>query len=100
MSRSPEAHQMNQNKDPTYFTDGKYLNADMQKKISTRLKKSIPYPTLKRWRKQLKIFADADGLYTESDLDGLIGLGQWLQRGGKVKPYADRFIKHIDTIEV
>jgi hypothetical protein len=86
---------MKQNPHPDYFTSGKWTVRDLLHHIHTQTGRKVPYPTIKRWRKHLDIEPDAEMLYTDCDLDGLVALARWLSRGGKVKPFALRFKQFI-----
>ena len=86
---------MHSNKDPTYFLVSKWTIADITYFIHSKTCRQVPYSTLKRWRKHLEIYPDENLLYTDCDRDSLLSLAQWLQRGGRVKPFADRFKQFI-----
>lgn len=86
---------MNSNKDPTYFLASKWTIADITHFIYSKIRRRVPYSTLKRWRHHLEIYPDEDFLYTDCDRDSLLALAQWLNRGGRVKPFADRFKQFI-----
>jgi hypothetical protein len=86
---------MKRNSSPDYFTSGKWTVRDLLHHIHTQTGRKVPYPTIKRWRKHLDIEPDSEMLYTDCDLDGLVALARWLDRGGKVKPFATRFKQFI-----
>jgi hypothetical protein len=87
---------MERNPSPDYITSGKWRVRDLLHHIHIHIQtgRKVPYPTIKRWRKHLDIDPDSDMLYTDCDLDGLVVLARWLDRGGKVKPFATRFKLH------
>jgi hypothetical protein len=78
---------MNQNKDPAYFTTGRYTAADLRHLLQRTRQRPVPRETLKYWRKCLGIYPDAINLYTACDLDLLKGLVLWLNRGGTIRQY-------------
>ena len=86
---------MHLNKDPTYFLISKWTIADITYFIHSKTCRQVPYSTLKRWRQHLGIYPDENLLYTDCDRDSLLSLAQWLKRGGRVKPFADRFEQFI-----
>lgn len=80
---------------PNYFTAGKWTVRDLLHHIYSKTGRRVPYPTIKRWRKHLDIEPDPEMLYTDCDRDGLVALARWLDRGGRVKPFATRFKQYI-----
>jgi hypothetical protein len=64
---------MNRNKDPAYFTDGRYSASDLRHLLQRIRKRPVPRETLKYWRKCLGIYPDEFNLYTACDLDLLKG---------------------------
>jgi glutathione S-transferase len=86
---------MKPNPDPAYFLAAKWTIADITHFIHRQTKRRVSYSTLKRWRNHLGIYPDENLLYSDCDRDGLVALARWLDRGGKVKPFATRFKQFI-----
>ena len=86
---------MKPNKDPTYFVAAKWTVADLTHFLHAKTNRRVPYSTLKRWRQQLGIYPDENLLYSDCDRDGLLGLARWIARGGRVKPYAQRYAAFV-----
>ena len=78
---------MSQNKDPAYFTNGRYTAADLRHLLHRIRKRPVPRDTLKYWRRCIGIYPDHLNLYTACDLDLLKGLVTWLNRGGTIRQY-------------
>jgi hypothetical protein len=88
---------MNRNKDPAYFTDGRYSASDLRHLLQRIRKRPVPRETLKYWRKCLGIYPDEFNLYTACDLDLLKGLVTWLNRGGTIRQYESQLHQRMQN---
>jgi hypothetical protein len=90
---------MKPNQSPGYLTQGKHTASDLRHLLQRIRGRPVPAVTLKKWRYHLGIEPDHDLLYTEFDRDALTGLVNWLNRGGRIKPYVQQFKQLIGEIQ-
>ncbi len=92
-------HVLKSNQSPEYLSVGRYTAADLCHHLQRHRGHPVPRVTFKKWRHHLGITPDQHLLYTEFDRDALTGLVNWLNRGGRIKPYVLQFTKLIGEIQ-
>jgi hypothetical protein len=80
-----------------YFSACKWTIADLRHSVHQKTGRFVTRGTIGRWRQHLDIAPEAETLlYTDSDRDAIVGMARWLSRGGKIKPYADKYKQWIN----
>ena len=72
-----------------------FAPAELIMNIRLRTGRRVPHSTLRYWRSCLYFETSQSGLYTKKQLEVLVALALWLQRGSKIGPFITQFKPQI-----
>jgi DNA-binding transcriptional MerR regulator len=77
--------------------NGLYTSRELALILSRHRQQAVPQRTLRWWRGRIGIDPTPDGFYQDSDLEILIQLVRWLNRGGTVKAFKQQLRSKVNA---